>query len=149
LNVDRELLFGQLDKTLPGQFIISLEGLIGIADRGQPDRPPLGPDKLFFEEFRRIDLDVDKSAPRLAVPGIPPHEEPRIAITAVDLASGIGIHAIVKNLGFIKDALGLDLSYTNHDYLISFLFFGYFSTVFSSPRFRGDKFILKITSKGD
>jgi hypothetical protein len=62
------------------------------------------------------------------VAGISPHEEAGIAISAVDLTSGIGIHAVVKNFRFIEDALGLDFSHANHECLMSFSFFGYFST---------------------
>jgi len=83
-------------------------GWLRITDRGNPDNASLGPLKLLPENFWCMDLCIDEFAPGLSVPRVPLHEQTRIAVSAVDLAAGVGVDAVVEDLGLVKDAFGLD-----------------------------------------
>jgi hypothetical protein len=48
------------------------------------------------------------------VSGIPFHKQACIAIPAIDLATGVRIQAIVKNLGLVENAFGLNFFDMKH-----------------------------------
>jgi molybdate-binding protein len=83
--------------------------LIGVANRGYPNRSFPGPGELFTQQLRGVQLDIDKLAPGFRMARISSHEQAGVAVAAGMAAAGIGIQAIIKNFGAIEDAFGLDL----------------------------------------
>jgi len=109
LDHDRPAVRGQDLEALPGQPVVRLEGLVGVADAADPDlRPPLLCD-LRPQEGRRVDLDVDELAPGLGVRGEPLHE-PGVAVRAGVLAPGVGVDDPGVDLRLREDALCLDFA---------------------------------------
>jgi hypothetical protein len=110
LDLNWEIPADQDFERAPCQRVTFFQRLVGVADRSEPDRPPLGLDDLLGQERRCVDLDIDEIAPRLAVAAISPHEQRRVTINAADFATGVRIDAVIVDLRGIEDGLGFDLA---------------------------------------
>jgi len=117
LDHDRPAVRGEDLEALPGQAVVRLEGLVGVADAAHPDlRPPLLL-HLRPQQARGVDLDVDELAPGLGVTGDPLHE-PGVAVGAGVLAPGVGVDRPGVDLRCREDALRLDFADGRRHFII-------------------------------
>ena len=95
---------------MPSQRVPFFERLVRVANRGEPDRPAPGLEDLLSQQGGSVDLDINERSPRFAVAAVPRHEQSGVAIDATDLATGIGIDAVIVDLRGVENGLGLDLA---------------------------------------
>jgi hypothetical protein len=67
-----------------------------------------------MEDIRGIDLNIHEMTPVLLVAGVPSHEQAGITVSAVDLASRVGIEAVVEDFGPVQDTFCPDFSDLKH-----------------------------------
>ena len=93
---------------LPGQPVLRLYRLVGVAYSAHPDRARRLLAYLDRQHVRGVDLHVHELTPWLLVARKPLHEA-RVAVAARVLTPGVGVDGVVVYLGGRQDRFGLYL----------------------------------------
>ena len=89
-------------QALARELIPLLDWLVCVADRAEEDVTRLLALDFSREDFRGVDLDVQKLAPGLIVAGEAFHE-PGVAVDAPVDAPGIAVHAVIRDARLAED----------------------------------------------